>query len=366
MKDNLRAIFGVLMLITLPGLLLSQESKRFVLEGTLEGLNNQTVYLSAIDNSGQRSVDSVEATNGTFRFENETPGTLMHSLRMGRTFFLLPISAGDQITLSGKLSESNRIEVSGSSEWHIWSKWNQEWASITAVAGKLYRVADSLHKTGGDRSAVDQGFKELDERLFQTVKQFAVDYPSSEIVPFIIISRYVDYPNPENLQRTQALLNEASMNSYYGKYITETMAIASKTAIGKHPSFSVPDTDGDMVSLADFKGKYVFVDFWASWCGPCRKENPHLVSAYNTYKDSGFEIIGISLDDKKDNWLKAIKDDQLEWIQLSDLKAWKSELVLEYGIKSIPMNFLVDREGKIIAKDLRGDALAETLSQIFE
>lgn len=110
----------------------------------------------------------------------------------------------------------------------------------------------------------------------------------------------------------------------------------------------------------------VLVDFWASWCGPCRKENPNLVKAYAKYHDKGFEIIGVSLDDKKESWLKAIEADKLVWLHASDLKCWKSDLAAEYGIKSIPTSFLVDAEGRIIAKDLRGDALEKKLETLFK
>lgn len=132
-------------------------------------------------------------------------------------------------------------------------------------------------------------------------------------------------------------------------------------------NFTQNDTLGNAVSLASFKGKYVLLDFWASWCGPCRAENPNVVKAYNKYKDKGFTILSVSLDQpgKHQAWMDAIHKDGLTWTHVSDLKFWDNEVAKQYGIRAIPQNFLIDPEGKIIAKDLRGDELTKTLSELF-
>ena len=150
--------------------------------------------------------------------------------------------------------------------------------------------------------------------------------------------------------------------------IDKSLAAAKKTEEGaKFINITQPDKDGKNQNLYDFlKGKkYVLVDFWASWCGPCRAENPHVLKVYNKFKDQGFDVWAISLDDKKDNWLRAVKDDKMPWPQVSDLKGWKNEAAQYYNITSIPMNFLLDSEGKVVAKNLRGDNLEKEVAKFI-
>jgi peroxiredoxin len=130
--------------------------------------------------------------------------------------------------------------------------------------------------------------------------------------------------------------------------------------------FTLPDADGKDISLASYKGKYVLVDFWASWCGPCRAENPNVVKAYSRFKEKGFEILGVSLDDKKDKWQAAVQADNLAWTHVSDLKGWKNAVAEQYGIRAIPQNLLLDPQGVIIAKNLRGDALEKKLEEVLK
>ncbi|MRG45226.1 redoxin domain-containing protein [Chitinophaga sp. SYP-B3965] len=157
-------------------------------------------------------------------------------------------------------------------------------------------------------------------------------------------------------------------SSTAGKNFEKILTGWKNTAIGATaPEFTQNNTEGKPVKLVDFRGKYVLIDFWASWCGPCRAENPHVVKAYEKYKDKNFTILGVSLDQPtgKEAWIKAIADDNLTWTQVSDLKYWENEAARLYGIRGIPQNYLLDPKGKIIAKNLRGDALDKKLAEVI-
>ncbi len=184
----------------------------------------------------------------------------------------------------------------------------------------------------------------------------------------VVFALNLDYG--ENFETHEKLINsledDFSENELFKQYKAafEKEKLTSIGAIA--PDIDLPNPEGDNVKLSSTRGNYVLIDFWAAWCRPCRMENPNLVKAYKKYKDEGFTIYSISLDDNKEDWTKAIEADKMgDWIHVSDLKGWKSAAGQAYGVSAIPANFLIDPNGKIIAKDLRGKALEEKLSKIF-
>ena len=174
--------------------------------------------------------------------------------------------------------------------------------------------------------------------------------------------------NPAEVEPVFLRLSETARNSQSGLEMAARIQKAKQVGIGSiAPNFTQNDTLGNPVALFSFRGKYLLIDFWASWCGPCRQENPNVVAAWQKYKDKGFDVLGVSLDQPtgKERWMKAIHDDKLTWTQVSDLKYWKNEVAVSYGIQAIPQNYLLDPNGVIIGKNLRGEALQSKLAELF-
>lgn len=205
------------------------------------------------------------------------------------------------------------------------------------------------------------------KRAVADLEKFISKYPSSFITPLAIFRHNQLSENADQLEQMYTRLDLQVKNSPIGNYLAKMIEDNKKIPIGKPiADFSQADPDGKMISLSSYRGKYVLVDFWASWCGPCRMENPNVVATYNKFKDKNFTVFGVSLDKAKDKWLEAIKADNLGWLHVSDLQGWGNAVAAQFGITSIPQNFLVDPQGNVVAKNLRGPALEAKLAQIIK
>lgn len=303
----------------------------YVIKGEVDGMADGQVFLKSFRNKMFFDVDTAEVKDGKFTFKGKVDQPLLFGLATDRMEYPVQLFV-ENTDMQVKIDEENR--------------------KITV-----------------DNSPVNTVFLENSKKVF--VDGYNIDslisrYPDSPAAAFFLY-RYFTYLLPlDELKATRAKISPALADCPYVKDLDGIIRQLENVQIGKvAPAFSLPDTAGVSVSLSDFRGKYVLLDFWASWCPPCRRENPNVVKAFNEYKDKNFTVVGISLDKDKDKWLKAIADDHLTWTHLSDLKYWDSEIPALYGVRGIPANVLLDPEGVIIAKNITGEELHKKLQEVI-
>ena len=240
------------------------------------------------------------------------------------------------------------------------------------VLNKQIADLQQKYQTAMSRGNVDEAKKAeidysamLDNMKFFT-KNFVKEHNESVVAAYITLVQLATQIEGAELDSIAAKFPAEISNSEYVIKVKEIADAIKKTAIGAvAPDFTMNDPAGKPVQLSSLRGKVVMIDFWASWCAPCRQENPNVVKLYQKYNAKGFEIIGVSLDRTREEWVKAIEDDQLSWVHVSDLQFWQNSAARLYSVNSIPQTYLLDKEGKIIAKGLRSEQLAAKLAELF-
>ncbi|MGE5106166.1 MAG: redoxin domain-containing protein [Sphingobacteriales bacterium] len=392
---KLRVAGLLLIVIVLLSACSNAGKKKFEVSGTITNAPAVKVYLEEIPasrNIPPQILDSVLLKNGKFLLQSTAGEESMFRIRLGDdqnapSLFVL----NDETKIDIKADWQKLIDQTSTRAGYTASSAANErlimfFDSITAFSKKQYDInlqANQLKEsTAADKDSLMGILVKQMQEEESTYNSYLINIAQTDKSPVIslyALGYWSGNNKPEEIEKKfKSLLDRFPKHNgvkqgyvdfinQYNVYKKKQEIDNSKPGIGKQaPDISLPDINGNNFSLSSLKGKYVLVDFWASWCGPCRAENPNVVNVYNKYKDKNFTVLGVSLDKTKEAWLKAIKDDNLTWNHISDLKFWESPVVGQYGFDGIPYNVLVDPSGTIIATSLRGAALEAKLAEVIK
>ena len=332
--------------------------------GTVEGMPDGKAIIATVNGSSLDTLAKADVKNGSFEFTgNVSEPTGAYIMVIGQRGAIPFMLENANITVNAGQAG---LTVTGSEGQKIY---DQFMAINTTSQQEAMKLQQEYQAANGDQAkmqAVQEAYAKLMTDAQAKETELIKANPDSYVSTFVIVSSMgqMEY---EQLKERYNLLGEKAKASAQGKAIAAQIAKLESTAIGQiAPNFTITTPEGESISLYDIKGKVKLIDFWASWCGPCRGENPHVVEIYKEYHPKGLEIFGVSLDNNKEAWVKAIADDGLVWKHGSDLKGWQSAPAQLYSVSGIPHTVLLDENNKIIAKNLRGDELKQKIAELLK
>ena len=341
----------------------------YEISGSIAGLDSGEVYLVKAEAGQPLVLDTAIIEAGNFVFTGTQTAPVLpevHYLRINqRDYFAQFFLENTNINVEAYKDSLDKTVVSGSEVTEVFNVYVEELNKLNKKYQE-YQQAYSQARMKGDHDEMDRVVIDLEatsDNMKIYAKNYVRDNASTVVAPYIVLSQLLNKLPYTELKELADLFPVEIHESIYVTELNKILVSMAKTAEGAvAPEFTVNDPEGNPIALSSFRGKYLLIDFWASWCGPCRAENPNVLKVYGEYKDKNFEVLGVSLDKTKEPWLKAVEADKLTWSQGAD---HKGEVANMYGVKSIPHTLLLDPEGKIIAKNLRGKALEEKLAELL-
>ncbi|HLF35852.1 MAG TPA: TlpA disulfide reductase family protein [Cyclobacteriaceae bacterium] len=344
-------------------------SEEITIRGKINKIGTGSVYLEHINGSSLIIVDTIAVnSDGTYftTFKPDEPGYFRMNFYNTQFVTLLLSDESIELNVDGN-SPKGWFEVKGSTPMIQLTELNRLVAAFNNEAGVIDEEFREAY-TAKDEKKMEElrnrymaGQEKLNKDIKSNIRNMGTSLALIQAVNFL------DMDNDFQFIDSVARVVEEKIPDYRIKndFVARIDALRKLSPGAIAPEIELPDQQGNLFSLSSLRGKYVLIDFWAAWCGPCRRENPNVVKLYNKYKGPDFEILGVSLDRKKEDWIKAIQDDSLMWKHVSDLQYFNSKAARDYSIDAIPATYLIDREGKIIEKNLRGKSLEEKLAELF-
>lgn len=345
----------------------SKKSNEFVINGKIEGKFDGKVYLQKNLDGKFQILDTTQVEGGKFKFKGIIDSPDMYYIALDEARFVGFFNEPSTINITFHVDSLNNPKVEGSvadNEYRNYLKHMDEYQSgqigVYTQYNEAARNGDSVKM-----KELETQMESLDKKHKEDILGFIKNNPESYVSPYIAMRHSYELELNE-LKEINSGLAAKIKESPFSKRLLERIAVLESVEVGKEaPDFTMNDPEGNPVTLSGLRGKVVLVDFWASWCGPCRRENPNVVKAYNQFKDKGFDILGVSLDKDATSWKGAIEEDNLTWTHVSDLQYWNNAASKKYGIMSIPSNVLVDKNGIIIARNLTGEELTKKLEEVL-
>ncbi len=348
----------------------SQKPSSYTISGKINGITEGKVVLQKKSEGEYVTIDSTQMKAGNFTFTGKINSPEIYYLKIADkkkpiNFFV----EASEILIKGHIDSLYQVYVTGSKTQDKLNAAGYQLRDFAVIQQNLYKQYNEARKDGNETlmSEINEKWSQLNKERNEKIKELVAENSSNVVGPYLVLVNLLHTLTFDELKAITDNFDASIAESEYVKTLKNRVETLSKVQIGNTaPDFTLNTPDGESLSLSSLKGKYLLIDFWASWCSPCRYESPRVVKLYNDYKDKDFTILSVSLDTKKENWIKAIEDDGLTWHHVSDLQGWNNSAADLYGVKSIPHTVLMDKDQKIIAKNLRGEELRKKLSELLD